>query len=175
MSDEPRSPDHQANIMNVFWNIIELLDRSAIGFEFIPHIPEGRTDVASIVRRHELSEAAKSMLIEVRYSKKNEDKRYVLVVVPGNKRVDFKAVAMLMDGRNAQLATEGSVHSMMHCVPGAVPPFSFNSSVPVIADSSLLASSRMIFNAGRLDRSIAIKTKHYFDAFYFQCGLVSMQ
>lgn len=160
--------------METFWKILSVLDDHAIGFELIPHEPAGRTDRASAIRGHDLGEAAKSMLIEVRpLGGQRGRSGFVLAVVPGHRKLDFKAIARLQGSKRAQLARPAEIERLARCAAGAVPPFSFHRELDVLVDSALAARERMVFNAGRLDRSIAISTQSYVDAFKFPCAVIS--
>ena len=44
---------------------------------------------------------------------------------------------------------------------GAVPPFSFDQKLSLVADARLTEEERVVFSAGRLDFSIVMKTSDY--------------
>jgi Ala-tRNA(Pro) deacylase len=46
-------------------------------------------------------------------------------------------------------------------VIGAIPPFSFNDQLQVLADPLIQENEEVVFNAGRLDRSIFMKLDDY--------------
>jgi Ala-tRNA(Pro) deacylase len=48
------------------------------------------------------------------------------------------------------------------CVIGAIPPFSFNDQLAVLADPLIRENEEVVFNAGRLDRSIFMKPEDFF-------------
>ena len=50
---------------------------------------------------------------------------------------------------------------LTNCDSGAVPPFSFNEDLSVIVDPELYENEEIVFNVGRLDRSIYISSKDY--------------
>jgi Ala-tRNA(Pro) deacylase len=47
------------------------------------------------------------------------------------------------------------------CVIGAIPPFSFNEKLPLLADPRIEDNPEVVFNAGRLDRSIWMRSTDY--------------
>jgi Ala-tRNA(Pro) deacylase len=47
------------------------------------------------------------------------------------------------------------------CVIGAIPPFSFNDQLQVLADPLIQQNEEVVFNAGRLDRSIFMRLDDY--------------
>jgi Ala-tRNA(Pro) deacylase len=44
---------------------------------------------------------------------------------------------------------------------GAVPPFTFDAALPLVADPAIQANEEVVFNAGRLDRSIYMPLADY--------------
>ncbi len=44
---------------------------------------------------------------------------------------------------------------------GAVPPFSFDPQLTLMVDINLLAEDQIVFNAGRLDRSVFLRSDDY--------------
>ncbi|HQU37969.1 MAG TPA: YbaK/EbsC family protein, partial [Anaerolineales bacterium] len=47
------------------------------------------------------------------------------------------------------------------CVIGAIPPFTFSDQLHVLADPLIQQNDEVVFNAGRLDRSIFMKLDDY--------------
>jgi Ala-tRNA(Pro) deacylase len=81
----------------------------------------------------------------------------VLAVVPGDRKVDLQAVKALLGGTYVAFASPELAERLAGSVTGTILPFSFNSDLEVIADSSLLSQDELYFNAARLDRSLAIR------------------
>jgi len=140
--------------------IMALLAGSGAEYRTLDHEPEGRTDLASQIRGHVLSQAAKAMVVAVR-SCDNERRRFVLAVVPGDRRVSFDAIARAQQGRKASLASAHEAANLTRCEMGAVPPFSFDPKLTLMVDVNLMAEEQIVFNAGRLDRSIFLRSDDY--------------
>jgi Ala-tRNA(Pro) deacylase len=140
--------------------IMALLAGSGAEYRTLDHEPEGRTDLASQIRGHVLSQAAKAMVVAVR-SCDNERRRFVLAVVPGDRRVNFDAIARAQQGRKASLASAHEAANLTRCEMGAVPPFSFDPKLTLMVDVNLMAEEQIVFNAGRLDRSIFLRSDDY--------------
>src|SRR5262249_39666024 len=85
-----------------YTRLLAELDRIGADYRLLEHLPEGRTDVASELRGHPLAHAAKCLIIMVKVSKR--ETRYVLAVVPGDARLDVKAVKALAGGSYAAFA-----------------------------------------------------------------------
>jgi Ala-tRNA(Pro) deacylase len=140
--------------------IIGHLEENSVPFRVIDHAPEGRTDVASQIRGNRLSQAAKAIVIKVKIGKKG--RRYLLAVVPGDRRLNLEAVRALVAGAShvmfapSEIATE-----LTGCEMGAVPPFSFHDQLELVVDPSLLLNDEIVFNAGRLDKSIYVDSQSY--------------
>ena len=58
-------------------------------------------------------------------------------------------------------ASRDKAQELTGCVIGAIPPFSFNDQLQVLADSLIQENEEVVFNAGRLDRSIFMKLEDY--------------
>jgi Ala-tRNA(Pro) deacylase len=82
-------------------------------------------------------------------------------VVPGDERVDFAAVKALLGATYAAFATPGIAEELAGSVVGTVLPFAFDARLELIADPGLLRHDELFFNAGRLDRSMALRTRDW--------------
>lgn len=146
-------------VPNTYERIIHLLQENKIQFRIVDHPPEGNTERASKIRGHDLSQAAKSMVVMVCISKKL--RKYFLAVIPGDRKVDLCTVNALCDGRKALLAPLEIAEKITNCVSGSIPPFSFRDELRIIVDPLLLKNQEIVFNAGRLDKSIIMDTDSY--------------
>jgi Ala-tRNA(Pro) deacylase len=148
------SPD-----LDLYTRLIGDLDAAGARYRLIDHAPEGRTDLVSALRRHDLAQAAKCMIVMVKIGKKRTC--YVLAVVPGDARVDLAALKALLGGTYLAFADTARAEELAGSVTGTVLPFSYHTELELIADPALLASPEIFFNAARLDRSIALATEDY--------------
>jgi threonyl-tRNA synthetase len=139
--------------------LIALLDRRGARYRLINHEPEGRTEVVSQLRGNKLSQAAKCIVVMVKIGKK--DKQYVLAVVPGDAKLDLNATRALYNGSYVSFVSQDMAEQLTGAVAGTILPFSFNPDVPVVVDPSLLEHDEIVFNAGRLDKSMYLKTSDY--------------
>jgi len=146
--------------MTTFTKIVTLLEKHQASFRVIEHPAEGRTDLISAIRGNAPEQAAKAMVLQVIAGA--EPARYVLAIVPGDSRVNFKAVAKLMGGKKSSFAPPEVAHQLTECVMGAVPPFSFNPLLTLLVDRRMAKAGTLFFNAGELDKSIALNAEDYF-------------
>ena len=144
---------------DVYARLIADLDASGARYRLIEHAPEGRTEVISALRGHALASAAKCLILLVKVGKKQT--RYVLAVVPGDARLDLAAVKALLGASYVAFADTDKAEQLAGSVTGTVLPFSYDERLELVADPALLGCGELYFNAGRLDRSIALASEDY--------------
>ena len=146
--------------MNVHERLCALLDRKA---RSIALSSMNRRDARNSSRRfrgNKPEQAIKSIVVQVRFGKK--ESRYYLANVPGHCRVDLSAIQSIFNGTDASVAPREKAEALTGCVIGAIPPFSFNDQLILLADPLIQENEEVVFNAGRLDRSIFMKSIDYF-------------
>jgi len=136
-----------------------LLDREGASYRVIEHEPEGRTEVIAKIRGNRIEQSIKSMVLQVRLTKK--ENIYCLANVPGNCRVDVDAVKRYYNADSVAFAQREKAQALTGCVIGAIPPFSFSDQLQLLADPLIQENEEVVFNAGRLDRSIMMKLSDY--------------
>jgi Ala-tRNA(Pro) deacylase len=139
--------------------LLELLRRHGADYRLIDHPPEGRTEAVSKLRGHAAREAAKCIVLRVKVGKKQS--RYVLAVVPGDRRVDLGAVKALFGGTYAGFADAETAERLAGSVAGTVLPFTLDSNLELIVDPDLLTVPVLYFNAARLNQSVALNAEDY--------------
>jgi Ala-tRNA(Pro) deacylase len=139
----------------MFEKLAALLEAHGARFRVIEHPAEGRSDLVARIRGTKPGQGAKAMLCR-------SEGAYVLAVLPGDRKVDFRKVAQLAGKRKATLATPEEAMKVTGCAIGAIPPFSFSPEVALVVDPALIEShDEVAFNAGRLDRSVVLDSKDY--------------
>ncbi len=136
-----------------------LLDGEAASYRVIEHEPEGRTDVIAKIRGNRIEQSIKSMVLQVRLTRK--ENIYCLANIPGDCRVNFNGVKTYFNADSVAFAQREKAQELTGCVIGAIPPFSFSDQLQVLADPLLQENEEVVFNAGRLDRSIFMKLDDY--------------
>jgi Ala-tRNA(Pro) deacylase len=160
--DLPGNDDALATGMtttDTYTRLIAFLDEHGAQYRLIDHAPEGRTEHVSPLRGNALAQAAKCIVMMVKIGKKTT--KYVLGVVPGNARVDLNAVKALMNATYVSFASPEIAERLAGSVTGTVLPFAFNPALELLVDPSLLKHDEIYFNAARLDRSMALRTRDY--------------
>ena len=88
--------------------------------------------------------------------------QFVLAVLPGNRKLDFKSLGRAAGGKKASLVPPDRAAELTGCAMGAVPPFSFWPNVKLVVDPRLLDEHEEIaFNAGRLDTSMVLNSQDF--------------
>ncbi|MFE0172071.1 YbaK/EbsC family protein [Streptomyces sp. NPDC059002] len=142
-----------------YTKLVGLLDERGATYRVIEHEAEGATEAVSALRGNTLEQAAKCIVVMVKIGKKT--KRYILAVVPGDRRVDLNALKALLGGSYAGFATQEVAERLSGSVSGTILPFSFDPELELVVDPALLAHEEIFFNAARLDRSLALRTADY--------------
>ncbi len=136
-----------------------LLDRNGASYRVIEHEPEGRTEVIAKIRGNRIEQSIKSMVLQVRLTKK--ENIYCLANIPGDCRVDFDGIKTYFNADSVAFAQREKAQALTGCVIGAIPPFSFNAQLQLLADPLIQQNGEVVFNAGRLDRSIMMMLSDY--------------
>ena len=144
---------------DVFDQIVALLSDAKAKFRVIEHQAEGRSENISAIRGNRPEQAAKAMVLDVRGG--GGGRRHVLAILPGNRKLDFNAVAGLFEARKCGFASPDTAQELTGCVMGSVPPFALNPALAIVVEEDLLANDTLFFNAGRLDRSMELDTKDW--------------
>jgi Ala-tRNA(Pro) deacylase len=137
-----------------------LLEREGADFRVVEHESEGRTEHIAKIRGNRTEQAIKSIVVMIRFGK--NEPRYALANVPGDCRVDLKAIRDLYGGSQSAFAPREKAEELTGCVIGSIPPFSFNDQLEVLADPLIQENDEVVFNAGRLDRSIFMICADFF-------------
>src|SRR5258707_15486322 len=144
---------------DVFDKIVALLGAAKAKFRVIEHEAEGRSEKISVIRGNRPDQAAKAMVLDVRGG--GGGRRHVLAILPGNRKLDFAAVAALFEARKCGFASPETAQELTGCIMGSVPPFALNGNLAIVVDEGLLANDTLFFNAGRLDRSMELDAKDW--------------
>jgi Ala-tRNA(Pro) deacylase len=145
--------------MDIFERLVELFRAGGANFRVIEHEPVGRSDAVARVRGTRPEQGAKAIVCAIPVG---GETRHVVAVVPGDRRVDLKAVARLVGGKKGSFAAPTVAEVITGCVIGAIPPVVFDGALTLVVDAAFLdRESEIAFNAGRLDRSIVIRAADY--------------
>src|SRR6185503_17129121 len=134
-------------VSDVFDRLVALLTEAKANFRVIEHEAEGKSEAISAIRGNRPDQAAKAMVLDVRGG--------------GSRKLDFAAVAALLEAKKCGFASPETAQVLTGCVMGAVPPFALDPALSIVVEEDLLANDTLFFNAGRLDRSMELDTKDW--------------
>lgn len=137
----------------------DLLDRENATYRVVEHEQEGRTEKIARIRGNRVEQSIKSIVMQVRLNRK--ENVYCLANVPGDCRIDFDGIKRHFQADSVAFASREKAQELTGCVIGAIPPFSFSDQLQVLADPLIQQNDEVVFNAGRLDRSIFMKLEDY--------------
>jgi len=139
--------------------LVELLEANKAEFRILEHELEGRSVEISRIRGNHPSQAMKAIVSSVRGG--GGGKRFVLGVVPGSQRLNMRALCAAVGAQKGSFAGTEMATELTGCVMGAIPPFAFQERLLLVVDNQCRNNEEVVFNAGRLDRSIFMKFADY--------------
>jgi Ala-tRNA(Pro) deacylase len=142
--------------VTVFQRIIKLLSDNKISYKLIEHEPIFTSEQAAKVRGTDLKSGAKALVFIA-------DKEPIMIVVPGDKRVDLRKFKDTFKIKNLAMASSEEVEDFIEGVKvGAVHPFGNLHGLPVYVDQSLGRNKEIVFNAGLHEKSIKMSYQDYY-------------
>ena len=89
---------------------------------------------------------------------KTSEGRYVLLVVPGDRRVNLQRAAQALNSRNIQLLNFREAEEVSGYPPGGTPTIYHKMPLDVVVDSSLVEHETLFCGGGRRSRLLELKT-----------------
>jgi Ala-tRNA(Pro) deacylase len=143
---------------SLFDRLEALLRGEGARFRVLEHPPEGKSDEVALIRGTLPGQGAKAMLCK----SKDEPAVFVLAVLSGDRKLDFRKVAQAAGLKKVSLASPEEATREMGAGIGAIPPFTFSERVRLLVDPALVETyDEIAFNAGRLDRSMVLDSGDY--------------
>jgi Ala-tRNA(Pro) deacylase len=140
--------------MTIARSVEYLLQRHGAGYEVLAHMPTqtcAQSADAAHVPRHRM---AKGVVFE-------DDRGYVLAVVPADRQVDVERVRRQLR-RHLVLAHEMELGSVFRdCEPGAVPPFGNAYGIETVIDEDVVAQPDVYLEAGDHHELIHLPMRSY--------------
>ncbi len=137
--------------MNLEEKIRIELDEKNIPYEIFEHEPVYTNPAMAEALQVSESETVKSLVL------KTKEGQMIVLVLPGNKKVDWKQAAAGAKTKKVSFAKPEEVSQAVGCEVGCVPPFGHLSSLPIYMDPDLIKKNFVYFNPGVHDKSFKIK------------------
>jgi len=132
-------------------NIIEILKKNKISYEIVEHEPVFTNPAMAEALGVSEAETVKSLVLMTK------EKEMVVLVLPGNKRVDWKKAASGVGTKKVSFAKPEQVSEKVGCEVGCVPPFGQMTPLPIYMDTELTKKDYVYFNPGVHDKSFKVK------------------
>ena len=137
--------------MNLEDKIRAMLDNQKIAYEVIEHEPVYTNPAMAEALHVSEGETVKSLVL------KTKEGQMIVLVLPGNKKVDWKQAAAGAKTKKVSFAKPEEVSPAVGCEVGCVPPFGHLTALPVYMDPDLIKKNFVYFNPGVHDKSFKIK------------------
>ncbi len=138
--------------MEVFEQIKKLLNKNNIEYQLLEHEEVRTSEQAARIRGVDLKTGAKAMVIKTK-------ENYYLIVLPADKRIDFKKVKNLLEVKEIRFATEQEAENLTKVKMGSVPPFGNILKLKTYFDKGILEIDKVNFNPGSKRHSIQMSAK----------------
>lgn len=140
-------------VMTLEEKIIQMLKDKGIEYEVYEHEPVFTNPIMAEVLGVTEAETVKSLVLTTK------EKKMVVLVMPGNKRVDWKAAAKTVGTKKVSFAKPDAVSEAVGCEVGCVPPFGHLTTLPVYLDPELMRQAFVYFNPGVHHKSFKVSSR----------------
>jgi Ala-tRNA(Pro) deacylase len=131
--------------------IIAALEQEEKSYEVVEHEPVYTNPAMAEALEVSESETVKSLVL------KTKEGQMIVLVLPGNKKVDWKQAAAAAKTKKVSFAKPEEVSQAVGCEVGCVPPFGHLTPLPIYMDPDLIKKNVVYFNPGVHDKSFKIK------------------
>lgn len=139
---------------NPYIDITSFLDKNNCVYDVIEHEAVYTSEQAARVSGQHLGAGAKSLVLKA-------DKYFILVILPGNKKLDSKKLKKLLLCKNLRFATGDEVKQVMGCEIGACYPFGNLINIKMFVDTSLANNTIIFYNPGIHTKTIKMLWTEY--------------
>ena len=129
--------------MPILTKLREFLEQEKVAYSVHSH-PEAYTALEIAALEHVKGRMLAKVVIV-----KTDPGELVMIVLPADRRVDFRKVAAVLGTEQLRLGQESEFRDRFPaCEVGAKPPFGNLFGLPVLADELLAENDEIVFNAG---------------------------
>jgi Ala-tRNA(Pro) deacylase len=138
----------------IFDRLSRFLDAAQIPYAVSRHEPVYTSEEAARVRGTSLASGAKALICK-------GDERYLMIVLPADRKLASKRVRHELGIRSLRFATAEEVLEKTGLKPGSIPPFGSLFELPTYCDRGLQQQPQINFNAGDHEISISMAREDY--------------
>jgi len=133
--------------------ILSYLEKNKIFHEIVSHKKVFTARDLAATLKEKTNKIAKTLLVKV------GGKKYILVIVPANLKLDFNKIKKALKIDKAELATEKAIAKVLKLKPGTVLPFGSLYKLEILIDKALLKTEKVLVGAGTFTESLRLKVK----------------
>lgn len=133
--------------------IVQTLQKHRIEYEIIEHEPVFTNPAMAEALGVSESQTVKSLVLTTK------EKKVVVFVMPGDKKIDWKAAAKTASTQKIGFAKPDEVKDMVGCEVGCVPPFGHMTNLPIYLDGELMRQPVVYFNPGVHHKSFKVSPR----------------
>ena len=137
--------------MNLDERIRGMMEALEIPIESTEHEPVYTNPAMAQAVGVKESQTVKSLVL------KTKEGKFAVLVLPGDKKMDWKVVANQLNTKKVEFAKPEEVLSLVGCEVGCVPPFGHMTELPIYMDKELLKKDFLYFNPGVHNKSFKVK------------------
>lgn len=140
--------------------LLQTLEANACRYRVVEHSLAGKSIEVALARGTEVGQGAKALICSS--TQVDGAVHFVLAVLPADKKLSTSKLAQHLGAKKIRLVSADKANELTGCVVGAIPPFTFNDQLKLVADPELFERyPEIAFNAGRLDKSIILNSSDY--------------
>lgn len=136
--------------LSVLKKIKHLLDTNKISYLVFDHAPVYTSLDAAKIRNADVSLGTKALVLVA-------DKQPILVVVPGDKKANFKEIKKHLKVKDLRMASVSEVKDLTTLKVGSIPPLGSVLGLKSYFDKNICNKDDVFFNAGMHTTSIKMK------------------
>lgn len=131
--------------------IVLLMEENKIPYDIVEHEPVYTNPAMAEALNVTEAETVKSLVL------KTKEGKLIVLVLPGNKKVNWKQAAAGAQTKKVSFAKPDEVSQTVGCEVGCVPPFGHQTLLPIYMDPDLTKKKEIYFNPGVHHKSFKIK------------------
>ena len=123
---------------------IQILKQKKIPFELIryDHVEKG-AEFAAVATGFPLAATVKTLVVHL------GEKKYVLVLIPGERQLSMKRLAKACDVKRAAMADTRTAERLTGYFIGGISPFGTKQKLPVVMEADISKFDTVLINAGQ--------------------------
>lgn len=133
--------------------IIQSLEKNGISYEIHEHEPVYTNPAMAETLGVSEAQTVKSLVLSTK------EKKPVVFVMPGDKKIDWKAAAKTAGTKKVGFAKPEEVLELVGCEVGCVPPFGHMTDLTIYFDGALMHQPAVYFNPGVHDKSFKVNPR----------------